>query len=56
MLRQASMNLVEKGFQLIGFSNGSTRFIVNSKDECERLRAQMPSQGLIPQLKPAFDL
>ncbi|MDN3661072.1 hypothetical protein [Vibrio agarivorans] len=55
MLRQASMGLVEKGFQLVGFSNGSTRFIVNGRDECQRLRQQMPAHGLIPQLKPAFE-
>lgn len=50
MLRQNSMELVEKGYKLIGFSNSSARFSV-SKQEKDRCRKAMTEVGFVPQLE-----
>ncbi|EGQ9239470.1 hypothetical protein M2G93_16825 [Vibrio vulnificus] len=51
IMRQVAMSIVDEGFDTLGFSNGTVRFVARSAQERESLRVAMTKKGLVPQLK-----
>ncbi|WP_281188466.1 hypothetical protein [Vibrio harveyi] len=51
LMRQVAMKLVDQGFDTLGFSNGTVRFLTRSTTQRAQLRSELSKKGLIPQIK-----